>query len=826
MPDAEVPPMGQPKPSGEPPRVETRVENLEDATAAQKELGIPQEKLVLSRELRRNWEAIDPEVRKILQTWDDDAILKFISDGGRLSDSQVMAMDAVVRARREAKELARMEYMERKGTNDEAEAWKKYAEALANYVPLERANINDGTGTARALAARARLMEAAQTPDRKFLKRALRELDGINEKDAEQLVRMFETGDPRLADALRAYSSGFWKQWQTLLRAMLITPSSEIPNVLGNAIVQGVEVADSAMAAGLNRLFAGIHGKKRERFVGEVGAEVSGWAEAAPAALLEFLKERFAGIYKRAWTGESPPIDIEKRLEYQVSPFKSKLPRLIATSLDALGAGDQLFRSIIARGEAKKWAYRLAKQQAKKGATRAEIAADADAVLFDLFQKPEKYKETLNKIRSSTSRRLFQGKPWKIVNHLRNMEKDWPWLAAALPFVRTPANIARYAIHHSPMGLIPLTGEVRAAYRVLLTGKDSTYQKDGKKVAMDMGQASDVVARRLVGTAIFGVAALAARMGMLTGSGPADYDEKRALMETGWRPYSFVVPIGGKDYFVPFARFDPVSQVMGIAADVMEMGNTRDAQDLASKAIGSIAENFTDRTYLKGLIDFTEALNDPLRFAGQYAVGIATMHIPRQVARIATAMDPVIRDVRPLDRSMMGLPKRLQNSIIRNIPGASKTLPARYGPTGEEVVRPGGMGVGGKLMRTFSPIQVSPERPGRELEGLMAEIGYVPGEMKPYITIRGEQILLEHEDLEVLRTADRQAAMDLRGKITMPRFQQLPDTVEEGGGLSKEGVIRDTYRKYRDLARQRMLRSYRFRHRAMTQLREKAQEAT
>jgi hypothetical protein len=60
----------------------------------------------------------------------------------------------------------------------------------------------------------------------------------------------------------------------------------------------------------------------------------------------------------------------------------------------------------------------------------------------------------------------------------------------------------------------------------------------------------------------------------------------------------------------------------------------------------------------------------------------------------------------------------------------------------------------------------------------------------------------------------------------MPRFQQLPDTVEEGGGLSKEGVIRDTYRKYRDLARQRMLRSYRFRHRAMTQLREKAQEAT
>jgi hypothetical protein len=152
------------------------------------------------------------------------------------------------------------------------------------------------------------------------------------------------------------------------------------------------------------------------------------------------------------------------------------------------------------------------------------------------------------------------------------------------------------------------------------------------------------------------------------------------------------------------------------------------------------------------------------------------MHIPRQVARIATAMDPVIRDVRPLDRSMMGLPKRLQNSIIRNIPGASKTLPARYGPTGEEVVRPGGMGVGGKLMRTFSPIQVSPERPGRELEGLMAEIGYVPGEMKPYITIRGEQILLEHEDLEVLRTADhsRRRGRPVEGGSDQGHLPEVP----------------------------------------------------
>jgi hypothetical protein len=630
---------------------------------------------------------------------------------------------------------------------------------------------------------------------------------------------MFETGDPRLADALRAYSSGFWKQWQTLLRAMLITPSSEIPNVLGNSIVQGVELADSAVASGVNWAFSRLHGKQRERYIGELGAELSGWIDAAPSALLEFLKERFAGIYKRAWTGESTPIDVDRRLEYQVSPFKTKLPRLIATSLDALGAGDQLFRSIIARGEAKKWAYRLARKKAKKGATRAEIAADADFILSDMIDHPQKYKDTLGRIRSSTSRRLFQGKPWKIVDHLRNMERDWPWLAAALPFVRTPANIARYAIQHSPMGFAP-TAEMRRAIRVLASGKAESYQKGGVKQTMTMGEASDVVARRLVGTAIFGVAALAAYAGKITGSGPADWDEQKAKRETGWQPYSFVVNVDGKNYYIPYARFDPVSQVMGIAADVAEMGDTRDGADLASKAIGSIAENFTDRTYLKGLIDFTEALNDPLRFAGQYAVGIATMHIPRQIARVANAIDPVVRDVRPMDRSIAGLPKRLQNSVIRNIPWASRTLPARYGPTGEEIVRPGGTGVGGKLMRTFSPIQISGERPGRELEALMADIGYVPGGQKPYITIRGEQILLEEDDLKVLASADRAAAAELRRIIRSPMFQRLPDTVEEGGAKSKEGVIRDTYRRHRDRGRQVMLRNSRFRRRAMEQIRE------
>jgi len=814
------PTMGRPKPPGRRPRVEERVENLEGALAQQRELGIPQENLVLSREHRRIWDTLDPEVKRLIQNWNDDAILK-ITKQRSFTDTEVMALDAVVRGRREAKELARLEYAAEKGGPNEDAAWTKYVESLANYLPLERANINDGTGTARALAARARLMNAARTKDQQFLRQVLREKDafpGLTEKDVDKLVQWFEQGDPRLADGLRSAMAGRWKQWQTLLRAFLITPSSEIPNLLGNTIVQGVELTDTAFSSGLDWAVSKLRGTQRERYLGEVGAEMGGMIEAVPSAMLEFLKQRFAGIYKRAWTGESRPLELGRRLEYQVSPFKSKAGRLIATSLDALAEGDRLFRAPIAQGELLKRSYRQAvKDTGQK--LGPDVQSRALEIAMDVMKRPEKHGKMIQEIQSATSRRLFQGKPWGAVDLLRELERRYPWTTAVLPFVRTPANIARYAVHHSPMGF--LTPDSIRAIKVVATGKPFEYKDGAGKTIRKMGQgeATDIIAQRLTGTMFFGMALGATKMGKLTGSGPVDWDERKALMETGWRPYSIIAEIDGRKVYIPFARFDPVSQVVGIAADVAEFENTRDGQDLASKAIGSVAENFTDRTYLKGMIDFTEALNDPIRFAGNYAIGIGTMHIPRQLARIAIAYDPVIRDVRPLDRSIAGYPEKVVKSIARNLPGVSTMLPPRVGPTGEPLVRPG-EGVAGAVMRAVSPIQVSPERTGRELEGLMAEIGYVPSEPRTYITIQGNQIQLDREDLDLLQRADRNAAFELRRLLASPMFQGLPDTIEEGGSNSKESVIRKTYDKYRTLARRMMFQSPSFRARARQQLQE------
>lgn len=792
-------PTGTPKVGG-PPRVETRVEGLEDALREQRQLGIPAEDLNLSRVHRRTWKSLDPSIKKLIVDWDDKKMLDTMKRRA-LDDDEVQALDAVVRGRREAKDEARLDYIDAKGTAGEDAAWRKYAQSLANFVPLERANVNDGSGTARALAARARLMEAAQTKDRTFLRQVFRELPGVDEQGALEMLQMFETGDPRLADALRAATAGRWKQWQTLLRSFLITPSSEIANTLGNTLVQGIETADTAAAAGTDWVISKLRGTQRERHIGEVGAEIGGMLEAAPRALKEFLDERFRQIYKRAWTGEAKKVEPGKRFEYQVSPFRSKLGRLFGTSLDALEAGDELFQAPVARGELMKRAYRMAKAEMPT-ANKLQLQARMAEIATEAVNRPEAHAQLLNDVRSAVGRRLFRDKPWAPVQILKNMQNRYPWLSAVLPFVKTPANIARYAIHHSPLGM--MTPDFAKATLTALGKGDGT---------MTQGQAADIIARRVTGTVIFGTAVAAAKMGKLTGSGPADPKERQALMETGWRPYSIVAQTPGGKLYIPYNRFDPVAQMVGVAADIVELPNMRDANDIATKAIGSITENFTNRTYLKGLVDFSNALSDPLQFAGNYAIGIGEMHIPRQLARIAQAIDPVMRDVRPVGKGPGAFMDRVVSSAMRNVPGLSQMLPARYGPTGEPIVRPG-EGVAGALMRSTSPIQISPERQGRNLEGLMAQIGYVPADPKTSMTIKGQQIPLERDQLELVHKADRAAAYELRLLVNNPLFGHLPDTIEEGGSRSKEGVIRKIYDKHRDLARQEIMRSWAFQTKA------------
>jgi hypothetical protein len=814
---------------GDRPRVETAVQNIQEAIAEQRALGIPTKDLVLDRDTRRSWRSIEPKVQDHLRDPRfPDRFIERVRRKQLSRDDEVHAFDSVVKARQEQKELTRLEYRGLKDLREaaekdpgytkedlaeiqkfETEAWRAHQESLASYLPAAAAQRNDLTAIARALASAAAIRKASTLgPDQKFLRDLMR-IAGkskISEKEFQRLYEMYEKGDPMLSDALASHMTGRWSKFTTLLRSFLLTFSSEIVNVTGNMGVNAQNIGERATAAGIDSLWSGITGRSRHRTMRQLGVEVQTMGHELMPAVRDFLHERLVNVHRRAWTGEGRPFRPDLPLEYQVSKFPGKgmsarVARMLATTLDGMIAGDDLFQRVTSKGILARRSMELAEQRLGPKAKSAALESEMRLIMADAIMKPEKYPDLHQKVSSEVNRRLFRDKPWEMTSGIEGWVKRWPWLAVIMPFVRTPSNIARYGIHHSPLGFF--TPDLWNKYAAHRRGE------------LSRGDFLDAFAPRLFGTLTFYAFYEAAKQGLLTGGGPVNYNEKSAKMETGWRPYSFKFTFDGQDYYLPFTRFDPISQMMGVAADLSEAPDIRSESDMVSKVVSSIQSNFTDRVYVQSLMEATEAASDPQRYLSQFAANRVSMGVPRIVGRLAAAIDPVVRDPRPLDRGPIGWGKRISNTVQRQLPLASTRLPPRRGPTGEEIIRPG-TAVG----RFLAPVQVSPARPGRDLEALMAEIGYAPSRSRNTMRISGKVISLSREDVDFMARADRSAAFELRRIIRSPSFLRLPDSIEEGGPRSKEAIIRNTYQRHRDGARQQLLARSSFRARARAQIAE------
>jgi hypothetical protein len=407
----------------------------------------------------------------------------------------------------------------------------------------------------------------------------------------------------------------------------------------------------------------------------------------------------------------------------------------------------------------------IQKVHGRKALNEAQAKVYDDPLLNRLGQSAERA------AREST----FQDAPGAFARAALRLRHTHPWMTLFIPFISTPSRILSQAIARTPFGL------ARAVKRTM-------------KKEVTGGQAADELAKGIWGSVISAGLYGLAESGLITGSGPTDLRERSMLRETGWEPYS--VKIG--DTYVSMARLEPLATVLGLSADLAETRNQKKAGDLADKLVATMTNNVMSKTYLDGISSLIEAIEDPERYGSTYAKKfVGAFAVPNIVAVAARATDPYVRDTSPME----GLPGPIgwaAPTVMSRIPGVSRTLPKRVRGTGVPIERREH-----PISRAISPIRYGRERPGKELEKLMLDIGYIPSRPPKSITVPGtggRKALLTQREKQIYSNAMRAATDRLRRFAADPAFMRADP-------LQQEEVLKRVFRQARDSARRLVLPS-------------------
>lgn len=600
---------------------------------------------------------------------------------------------------------------------------------------------------------------------------------------ARRLVFMAEEGAPSQAIgefAQRGFGAttldGIREVW---INGLLSSPKTHMVNIMSNTSVAVQQVIERRAAAAVSRL---------------TGSNAVSPMESAAMmhGLIEGTKDGFRLAWKALRTGQTGhtlgKLDLPRASVFSDSNFRNPETAL-ARGVDAigkivnvpgrlLGAEDEFFKSIGYRMEIHAQAVRQAAGEGLQGralkARVADIVANppesvrveaADAALYNTFTNVTgEWAGAILKMREAGP----MGKATSFI----------------LPFVRTPANIAKYAFERTP--LAPLVGQWRA------------------DIAAGGVRRDIALARMSTGTLAMLAAADFATSGNITGSGPTDSNERAAWMRQGNMAYS--VRVGDK--WFSYNRLDPFGMTLGFAADIaqaMERSETHpddmdEWQEATAMALATVANVAISKQYLSGMAEFMEMMGDPTRYSESYINNFLGSFTPFASLNLAVtrANDPTLRDVNsPVD------------AVYARIAGLAETLPAKRDLWGEVIRIESGLGT---AFDFAAPIAVRNIKDS-PIDAEMTRLGAFVSKIDKRTSFRGVPVNFKNRPeiyeryVELAGNGVKHPAWGLGAKDFLNAvvsgnhpLSQVYDIRSDGPDGQKIAFIRSTIADYRQLA--------------------------
>jgi len=712
-----------------------RLETTDDVKHFINDLTKEQELKIGKRKV--SWEETSQKAEEL--GWNVDEVKKAFQRKGSFSAAEIEATRQVnINAITDLHEMLRTLPVERTGYTPEMRA--KVLDAIDSVRVTSQASTEAGRALnihKKILARDEQFKEASQ------LNRVLKILEGKGIKRADDVIDALRNVDFNNPSEVNRFVYNATKtRWQKMsdrayeiwINGLLSNPMTHIVNTTSNTLTLMGQYPERLLGAGIEKVRAGFGifgGKMQERFMGETAQDAFSTIQGIKNGTKRFLNAMKTG--KMA----------ETKLETHISTLPTGVQKF--TPARALGAEDEYFKGFIQNAELNRLAYRKAIQEGLKGQGKRDR-------ITDLLSRPT---EEMLEIAAQKAKYLtYQQELGKVGSWIMRGRQTVPGLKYFIPFVRTPANIVKFALERTPAN-IP-----RIAYKTA-------------RGELSGGPLSEDVAKTLTGSMLGFSSYLMAKEGYITGGGPKGPAERDELFRTGWLPYAF--KLGDKYY--SFARLEPLASILGISADFAELEKhmKEDEKVKVAAVIGtSISKNFTSKTFMQGFSNLNDAISDPGRFGEKFIQNLGGSVIPSVSGGITRAIDPEIREVRGI-----------LDTVKSRIPGLSETLPAKINVWGEPIERPGS-----PALRFLSPIQVS------ELKGDPIDIELL--NLKINLGMPSKKV----KNIELEPNEYRQMVVDA-GKIAKPELNKLVQTgwYKKLSDEEKEKEIRGVMRESREDAR-------------------------
>ncbi|WP_410479885.1 MULTISPECIES: hypothetical protein [Pseudomonas] len=513
--------------------------------------------------------------------------------------------------------------------------------------------------------------------------------------------------------------------------ALLSGVRTHAVNITSNSLTLGNEIIERSIAAGIGgakRLATG--GKSGQTVFAEpidllVGMS-QGMAKAGTAAVDAFRTGESAVLGGQAKQDNSLGLNNTPRQPGVLGAAAFAADRAASLPYRALGAEDAFFATLNYEAELRS----LARQQAlsERSAGQMPQGMKLSQRIEQLVQDPTP--KMIESAGAHARENTFNTKAGTFAQAVMSAKAKAPWLNLIVPFVRTPANVVKFGLKRTP--LAPFFKEVREDF------------------AAGGARQERAAARIIWGTGVMVAVGLAAQAGYVTGAGPDDKKEREALLNSGWKPYSIRTSDGT---YHEYSRLDPFAQWLGLASDMATMDyRNKDAADVAANVLGSLVSNTVNKTYMQGLSNFVEFLQDPKRNAEWYSRQMAgTVVQPfTLLSNIASEHDPYAREG-----------NSILDAIKYRLPGWRNDLPTKLDAFGEPVPNrtyPGGpFSIGAPIAQS----QESSDPVRREA----ARLGWAPPVFQKDLTLKGVKYEFTPEQHHELA--------ELAGRLTYLNAQRM-----------------------------------------------------